>query len=328
MEDIDQEQLTEDDHDLLSWFMVSDQLSFDNPGEVGVQGEFGDLTEFGIDDDGSEEPGNTLAQAGGSAAGSASRKRGRSGIRGSSSLDSVSITASSAGQGNKKPRGSDDVRLLEEKIQRLQDENSALQAHVDNVRNRTTEIQRHRVAMEKEMAEKMKGCEGDADREMELSALCQKYSDIYADYGQYRQKEVKFHLDRIEHLLVPTQVTKMSLWTLQQEASFYQPGKSPLWDSISKALEITPEQLTRIQNGRQRIKALLAQLQESLNLVSQLRTSINKRHAFFDEQCGGVQQIATPSQMVKFLLWCTEKAQRLSALSSLGSPPEKFANGE
>jgi hypothetical protein len=207
---------------------------------------------------------------------------------------------------------------LEERIKTLQEENITLQAHVLNVTNRTTEIQRHRVAMEKDMSEKM-NCQGDADREKELADLCRKYKDMYSDYGQFRQKEVSFHLDQIEKLLVPTLVTKMSLWTLQQDQSFYQSGKSPLWDSISKALEISSEQLQRIQQGRQRIKALLSQLQESLNLVAQLRTAISKRHAFFDDQCGGVQQIATPQQMVQFLLWMSKNSQRLTSLISSSS---------
>lgn len=93
-----------------------------------------------------------------------------------------------------------------------------------------------------------------------------------------------------------------------------QGAKSPLWDSISKALDITAEQSEKMQQGRQRIKALLSHLQESLNLVTQLREAITKRHAHYDAQCGGVAQIATPKQVT----WlCIVLPQRVCVLHYL-----------
>jgi hypothetical protein len=61
---------------------------------------------------------------------------------------------------------------------------------------------------------------------------------------------VAFHLGQLEKLLVPTQTTKMCLWTLQQDKSFYECNKSPLFDMLSKVLGITPEQVDAIQKHR------------------------------------------------------------------------------
>ena len=44
----------------------------------------------------------------------------------------------------------------------------------------------------------------------------------------------RYHLDYLEKLLVPTQVTKMGLWTLDQEDDFYQDGSAT---SMSGAAE-------------------------------------------------------------------------------------------
>ena len=42
----------------------------------------------------------------------------------------------------------------------------------------------------------------------------------------------------------------MCLWTLQQDKSFYQKNKSPMYDILSKELELTKEQSDKIQDRR------------------------------------------------------------------------------
>ena len=42
----------------------------------------------------------------------------------------------------------------------------------------------------------------------------------------------------------------MSLWALQQDKSFFQKSKSPMFDLLSKELELTPEQTDKIQERR------------------------------------------------------------------------------
>jgi hypothetical protein len=325
----------ENEHDdLLSWLLFSDQVSFDGSapvspgtglhsllprygkiGEVGSDDSYEDFDAdaFDFDTSASTAPpvpsssSSSSAQpiSSSSSSGAASRKRSRP--RSAPTSGAGAGAGTGAEEGKKKPR--DDVRYLEEKIKALQDENDSLTAHVLNVTQRTTEVQKHRLAMEKEMAEKMNDPSG--ENQAALAELCKRYSDNYSDYGVFRQREVAFHLGNIEKLLVPTLVTKMSLWTLQQEQTFYQ---SPVFDSISKALDMSQEQIERIQQGRQRIKALLVQLQESLSLVGQLRTAIAKRHGHYDAQCGGVAAIATPAQTVKFLLWVSEHSAKISRL--------------
>lgn len=321
-----------DQDDLLSWLLFSDQLAFEGSGLPSTFTNSSPLDELDMklqpilseddsnadDDDefeafdfGNKEINKSSTDV--AAADSPDAPPERNQKKRSRPRSSKPSTTSTSG-GKKQAR--DDVRYLEDKIKALQDENSALQAHVLNVTQRTTETQRNRLVMEKEMSEKL-----NSDDQNELAELCRKYSDIYSDYGLYRQKEVAFHLDQLEKLLVPTLVTKMSLWTLQQDNAFYQSSSSPLWDSISRALDISAEQTHVIQQGRQRIKALLGQLQESLNLVQQLKTAISKRHAFFDAQCGGVQQIGTPQQTVHFLLWMAANYKKINAAMPSDSKP-------
>lgn len=62
--------------------------------------------------------------------------------------------------------------------------------------------------------------------------------------------QVAFHLNQLEKLLLPTQTTKMSLWALQQDKSFFQKSSSPMFDILSKELNLTTEQVEKIQDRR------------------------------------------------------------------------------
>ena len=115
-------------------------------------------------------------------------------------------------------------------------------------------------------------------------------------------------MNQLEKLLLPTQTTKMVLWTVQQDQSF---AKSPLFDLIATNLDITKEQTEKIQEHRGRIRDLIVQLRESLDLIKTLRTSINNRHQILDKRITSIRQIATAKQTVQLLLWISKNSERL-----------------
>lgn len=125
-------------------------------------------------------------------------------IHKSSSMDSQSISSSKkkskrespnsfkkdpSQQGKKRPRGEEDI---ESRVNELRAENADLQAHLLNVTQRTTEVQKQRTEMEKRMHAKLQeiGEKDDSDQS-ELAKLVKEYTDIYADYGKCRQREVR-----------------------------------------------------------------------------------------------------------------------------------------
>lgn len=119
-------------------------------------------------------------------------------------------------------------------------------------------------------------------------------------------------MNQLEKLIVPTLTTKMCLWALQQDKGFFQRSKSPMYDMLSTALEITAEQSEKIQERREKIKRLLTQLNESLSLLGSFKAAIERKHTSYDNVCGRVQAAATPKQVVQFQLWITRNAQWLS----------------
>ncbi len=94
----------------------------------------------------------------------------------------------------KRPRESLDD--LENRVKELKAENADLHAHLLNVTQRTTEVQKQRVSMERLMATKLGEIDDRKDADQaELAEIVKQYTDLYADYGKCRQREViDFHL--------------------------------------------------------------------------------------------------------------------------------------
>ncbi|KAJ1424864.1 hypothetical protein B484DRAFT_451343 [Ochromonadaceae sp. CCMP2298] len=212
-------------------------------------------------------------------------------------------------------RQRESVEDIEARVNELRGENADLQAHLMNVTQRTNEVQKQRQAMERLMINKLAevGDRDDIADQSDLAKVVKQYTDIYADYGKCRQREVQFHLNQLEKLLLPTKTTKMSLWALQQDKSFFQKNKSPMFDLLSKELELTTEQTEKIQERREKTVELLGQLKESLSLIGTLKTAIEKKHSSYDSICGRVQEAATPKQTVIFLRWIAAHAEELAS---------------
>jgi len=92
--------------------------------------------------------------------------------------------------GRKRERES--IEDIEARVKELKSENADLQAHYMNVTQRTTEVQKQRVAMERLMVAKLNQMNerGESDQS-ELATIVKQYTDIYADYGKCRQREVR-----------------------------------------------------------------------------------------------------------------------------------------
>ena len=61
--------------------------------------------------------------------------------------------------------------------------------------------------------------------------------------------QVSFHLQQIEKLILPTTTTKLCLWVMQQDKSFYSPT-SALYNTFCREVGITADQSIKIQERR------------------------------------------------------------------------------
>lgn len=147
----------------------------------------------------------------------------------------------------KKKRQRERVQDLEDRAKMLLAENAELRSHIQDLSTRSVDMEKQKSDMLNSLAERV--ANGDTGSP-ELIALLKKYGELFAEYGAARQKEVGFHLSQLKRLILPTQTTKMCMWTLQQDKSFYQSSKSPLWNILSTELGMTAEQAAKIQTHR------------------------------------------------------------------------------
>ena len=84
-----------------------------------------------------------------------------------------------------------------------------------------------------------------------------------------------------------------------------------------RELEITPEQRGRIQNLRTRVKGAVKDLRAAMALLRELRSHVKVKHTSFDERMRELQNILTPMQSAKLILWVTRSRPKLRMSLSL-----------
>ncbi|CAM9599393.1 unnamed protein product [Scytosiphon promiscuus] len=110
----------------------------------------------------------------------------------------------------------------------------------------------------------------------------------------------------------------MSLWTLEQDESFYKDRKRGSLSLILRTeLGVSEEQIERIQERRTRIKGLLNDLGESLRLVRDLQHSFEAKNAKFEEVMARLQSAFSPQQVARLLLWVSANRAHISKLPLL-----------
>ena len=122
-------------------------------------------------------------------------------------------------------------------------------------------------------------------------------------------------------LAAPTTFTKMSLWTLGQNKSFFtKPQHHPISGILMKELEITPLQGRKILMQRVKIQRCCANIKKGLQLIAELKALCMKKQKIFADRMNKCQEILTPEQVVKLLVWIDENDSLLeSACPGWGS---------
>jgi hypothetical protein len=210
----------------------------------------------------------------------------------------------------KKPTKED----CEEKLKLLKEENETLKRHLDMVRNKKARFEAERHAQEKKMKELvMLSAKGDNELwQKELKANLAQFSETYSDYGKHRRDELFFHLNQLEKLAAPTTFTKMSLWTLGQKESFFtKPNNHPISGILRKELDITPAQGRKILAQRSKIQKLCQNIEEVLQLIANLKAICQKKQKLFGDRMTKCQEILTPEQVTKLLVWIDDHANIL-----------------
>lgn len=142
------------------------------------------------------------------------------------------------------------------------------------------------------------------DREEKLKDILKHFSNTYSDYGKHRQEELTFHLSQLEKLAAPTTFTKMTLWTLGQNESFFtQPQSNPIAGILRREMDITPAQGRKIIAQRETIQRLCNNIKSCLQLIAELKALCARKQTVFHERMTKCQEILTTEQVAKLLIW-------------------------
>ena len=115
--------------------------------------------------------------------------------------------------------------------------------------------------------------------------------------------------------MAPTTFTKMGLWTLGQNEGFYtNPKRNPIAGILRKELDITPVQGRKILEQRQKIRDVCDNLKHCLVLLGKLKGICEHKQKVFHDRMSKCQEILTPTQVVKLLLWVDEHSHLLESV--------------
>mmetsp|Transcript_7391 Transcript_7391/g.14880 ORF Transcript_7391/g.14880 Transcript_7391/m.14880 type:complete len:441 (-) Transcript_7391:56-1378(-) len=265
-------------------------------------------------------------------AGSGGGSRGASPVPNSSSSAGTATTSKSSGSGSmlppavrraKKPQNGE----YEERLRVLKEENERLKRHLTSVNNKSIKVTEEKKKSMEDMErivkrfkdgeklddsssdKKGKGKDKDKDKDVlmtsaGLQAFIKEYTDMYSDYGIRRLDELTFHLGQLERLVMPTTTTKMGLWTLEQDDKFFEnTARGSLAGILSRELQISEAQKLKIVSHREEIKKITANLKRTLDLLVQLKDTVQLKHQLFSERMEKCTRILKPVQVIKLLLW-------------------------
>lgn len=180
--------------------------------------------------------------------------------------------------------------------------------------------------------------------EQEIAQFLNMYKVTYSDYGPKRREKLRFHLSRIRELLLPTQVTKLSLYSVEQGVKMLRrdivlqedPMSAPesatatvsLWGILADELEVTDEQQQQILERRAAIKKVRDALNHTLSILQNLEEVIDQKNTALEAQVAQLQRILTPSQATKFIIWVKENPAFMYMLDKLvDSTLQNYSSG-
>ncbi|GMI18803.1 hypothetical protein TrLO_g11880 [Triparma laevis f. longispina] len=226
---------------------------------------------------------------------------------------------------------------LQRQINRYESENLQLrlQLKIGTEAERQDELDQQKVADGLEEMLRSGASEG------EIWASIEDFKEKYADYGKDRRSAIKFHLDKICHLLKPTTTTTVAMKaihsqmptdstttttitteTTEDDSSNLLPPNNKaktksLFSLLGAYLEVDSTQNQQLSDSRNIAKELDETYVSSIRLVTELQKRLEKDGADLDQQFMEVAHILNPSQLAKFVIWCTNNTAAMHMLNAL-----------
>lgn len=260
---------------------------------------------------------------------SSKRQRKSEPVAAASSPAAASSSSASAAQKKKKK---EKVNELEERVNALESENLQLRLQL-KVGKETVQ----RDAQEKlEITQRLEEMLARGASAEELQSVLETYVKKFSDYGVVRTESIRRHMEQLERLLLPTQVTKMCMWSLHQEDDFYDStseqnlnvnGAGSIWSIVMREMGATEEQKEKIKGHRNDARQMAKDLRFTLRECDDLKRRMERKNQALGEEMKELQKILTPAQLAKFILWVNNNPASMAMLDKLWSPVDELSKG-
>ena len=207
---------------------------------------------------------------------------------------------------------------MEEELKHLREENGRLKLQLHSSSNSSGGMSSLR---HKSLANirKLIGKGDEAGLVVELK----HYRETFSDYGKRRKNLILEHLNDLKKLLLPTDVTKMCMWSLQQDDEFYDEEKNhavfggSIWTVLCDTMQFTPEQKKKLIGMRHSIRKQRKNLSKSVQVLHDLQEAVSNNMVALESNMTTILNSITPEQQAKFLLWVENNQTCMLMLNNL-----------
>ncbi|KAF1790443.1 Basic-leucine zipper domain [Phytophthora cactorum] len=209
----------------------------------------------------------------------------------------------------------------EARLRRLEAENMDLKMRLKIGKEAILSEQREKKQIKEQMREMLQR----NANEQEIAQFLNMYKVTYSDYGQSDARSCTF--------ICRAFVTKLSLYSVEQGVDMLRrdhvikedPMSAPesatatmsLWGILADELEVSDEQQRQILERRAAIKKVRDDLNHTLSIVKKLEEVTDEKNTALEAQVAQLQQILTPSQATKFIIWVKENPAFMYMLDKL-----------
>ncbi|KAH9253755.1 hypothetical protein BASA81_008373 [Batrachochytrium salamandrivorans] len=220
---------------------------------------------------------------------------------------------------NCRKRKREKQQSLEDEVNKLKEWNSQLEAKLLQIHPETLSRETIR---KQEVDVIFQLVQNDCSEE-EIKERLDLHKEVYAGFGKERKQAISYHLEQLKILLLPNQVSKMTLFALQQEDEFYNEERNKttfgggIWNLLCEELGLTSEQKNTLLNMRKEIRNQRMSVSKCLSILRDLEASIRENLGSSVVQLAKVQKVTTPSQQAKFLWWIENNQSQIQILNNM-----------
>lgn len=225
---------------------------------------------------------------------------------------------------NCRKRKNEKYKRLEAEVIKLRQYNQQLEKQLNKGRD----------GLDREVARKaeldgMKSLLNKKCTEAEMRGPLTSYKEMYSDFGRERNAAIAFHMSQLKNLLIPNTVSKMTLWSLQQDDEFYDEKVNHkkfgggIWNMLTSELKLTDEQKKMLLGMRHGIRSQRKNVAECLRILKELETRVGANFESMSKQMDMVMGTITPTQQSKFLLWIEKNKACTYMLNNMWNSKEE-----